>query len=160
MQDRDYHPSEMLRRNSHDKFWPTRFLAVALSFWLSGMSCLFCCGAASAAETAETESCAASGACPMASSEAHDPGQVEGACCPEAPGHWGSSPCQNGCCVLDRPSSDLPPTPHFTQPIIISSPASWNLVLPDPVALPNTTTGQYSSSNRRETYLRCCVFLI
>jgi hypothetical protein len=145
--------------NSHYKFWPARFLPIALSIWLSGMSCLLCCGTALAAETAEIESCAAADECPIAASEAHGSAWVEDDCCPETSEHSESSPCHKGCRILDRPSSDLPAAQHLILPIVTSSPA-WNLALPDAAGLSYITTGQYHSPNRRETYLRCCVFLI
>lgn len=109
----DHHPGEMLRRNSHDKFWPSRFLTIALAIWLSGMGCLFCCETPVSAETVKAESCAADDDCATAGDKAH----VEDGCCPEPPEQSDSSLCQKECCKLDGPSYDLPRAPHFTQPL-------------------------------------------
>ncbi|MGE0126767.1 MAG: hypothetical protein AB7U82_01590 [Blastocatellales bacterium] len=146
----------MLRRSSHNKFWQTRFLATALAVWLSGMSCLLCCGKIVSAETPEAESCAAADECSTDGSEAHG----ERGCCLESHDQSDSSPCQKECCILDGPSSDLPRAPHLIQPSATPVQAAWNLVPADIPAQPDFQPGQLQLPNKQETYLQCRVFLI
>jgi hypothetical protein len=40
----DYYLDEMFQRNSSNPLRLHRFAAIALALWLSGLSCLLCCG--------------------------------------------------------------------------------------------------------------------
>jgi len=146
----------MLRRNSHDKFWPSRLLTIALAIWLSGMGCLFCCETPVSAETGKAESCATDDDCATGADEAH----VADDCCAEPVEHSNSSPCQKECCKMDGASYDLPRAPHFIQSHAILASAAWDFVLPDTASPSTTIAGQLPLSNQRETHLRYCVFLI
>jgi hypothetical protein len=149
----------MSGRNSYNRFWPSRFLTIALAVWLSGVGCLLCCEAG--AEAAETEICAAADDCAMAEAEANN-SETHGEedCCSQHGERSDSPPCQDEGCILDGPPSELPRTPHLVQLIATPTSAAWNFALPDIPPPPSFTNWRPQFPNRRETYLRCCVFLI
>lgn len=153
----------MLKRNFHDKFWPARFLTSALALWLSGMSCLLCCGEMISAKVVEAgvEACVEAEICAAAETNT-DVAQArsEDDCCSESHDQSDSSSCQEECCILDGPSSDLPRTPQPNQ-LIITAPSAARNIIPIEIIAPRPfSTGQSRLQNRSGTHLRCCVFLI
>lgn len=152
----------MLKRNPYNKSWRW-LLATALAIWLSGMSCLLCCGEMASAKALEggVEACVEAEICPAAETNT-DIAQARGEddCCSESHDQSDSSSCQEECCILDGPSSDLPRTPQPHQLVATAPSAAWNLIPTDTIAPPSFSTGQPRLQNRSGTYLRCCVFLI
>ncbi len=145
----------MLRRNSSNPLRLHRFAAIALALWLSGLSCLLCCGTLAPADfTTVAHDCS------MDQAESCGPENGEDGCCSEPSGQSDKSPCQKECCILEAPLADLPPAPQLIQSPGALPVATWRFVPPDQITKLPFNGGQFRLPDQRETYLRCCVFLI
>lgn len=138
--------------------WLKQFLASLLAVLLSGTSCLLCCGPMENS-AAEAENCAVSLPAENSAELCH-----EDDCCSKNSGAVPSStdegPCQDECCILNAPASELPATIKLNQfsaglSHTVSSPTFALSVKEDnhPVLQQHLPEGQ-------TIHLRCCVFLI
>jgi hypothetical protein len=132
-----------------------RFAAIALALWLSGVSCLLCCGTLATADvTTVTDDCS------MIQAESCGMDGAGDGCCSEPSEQSDENPCQKECCILDAPLADLPLAPQLIQSPATLPVATWRFVLPDKLTELSFTTRRFHLPDQRETYLRCCVFLI
>src|SRR5262245_4978808 len=145
----------MLRRNSSNLLRLHRFAAIALALWLSGLSCLLCCGTLMPADFTT-----AAHDCSIAQAESCGAESGEDSCCSEPSEQSEKSPCQKECCILDAPLADLPLAKRLIQSPATLPAATWRSILPDQTTKLSSTTGWFRLPDQKETYLRCCVFLI
>ncbi|MGH9855075.1 MAG: hypothetical protein ACREBD_35030, partial [Blastocatellia bacterium] len=87
-------------------------------------------------------------------------GSGEDGCCSEPSEQSDKSPCQKECCLLDAPLADLPLASQLIQSSATLPVATWRSVSPNQITKLSLTTVRFRSPDQRETYLRCCVFLI
>ncbi len=140
------------------RLWIKRLAATALAIWLSGANCLWCCGPMETA-TVEAENCAA--AMPVNDSACAFSGK--GDCCAEEsqPNQSSKSdPCQDECCILNAPTSELPSGFQRNQFSVIAAPVVLQQQLEEPAKADRILFTQSRLLNSQQTHLRCCVFLI
>jgi len=137
--------------------WFKQFSATLLAVLLSGTSCLLCCGPMEKS-AAEAENYAVSLPVEDSAELCH-----EDSCCSENSGDTSSSseaPCQDECCILNAPASELPATLklHQFSAVLSSTVLSPSFALP--VKGDKLSVLPHHLSEGQTIHLRCCVFLI
>lgn len=147
-----------IRHSQLNKAWLKQLAATILAIWLSGASCLLCCGPTEKSPT-ETESCSTS--LPANNSDAELCHEDD--CCAETSGNDQSSsnePCQNECCILDAPASELPGNFKLNHFLAITPPTVLSPSFALPVKADKLPFAQQHLPEGQTIHLRCCVFLI
>jgi len=139
-----------------------RVASFTLAVWLGGVFCLFCCGrgvasvsevttpaATTAAESAPTEACASHACC-------HKKAESDGA---PRESLAAVSTAGGRCCAAPGQAVVLPIKKKFLEPDTAKQ-ATWLPVASRDWASNPVGVRQSFYTDRRETYLRCCVFLI
>lgn len=140
------------------RLWIKRLAATVLAIWLSGANCLWCCGPMEIASV-EAENCAA--AMPVNDQDCALAGKDD--CCAKESDQSQSSkpdPCQDECCILNAPTSELPSGSKLNQ---FSATAKPVVLLPEHTESAKADRTPFTQSrllNSQQTHLRCCVFLI
>lgn len=141
-----------------NKLWLKQLAATVLATWLSGASCLLCCGPMENS-AAEAESCTAKVSLNESAEGLHN----DDDCCAENPGNDHSSPnepCQDECCILDAPASELPVGSKPNQSLAVASPIALSPAFSEPVKTGKLSFSQQRLPEGQKIHLRCCVFLI
>lgn len=136
--------------------WIKQLSAILLAVVLSGTSCLLCCGPMENSAAA-AENCAMTVPVEDSAKLGH-----EDDCCAENTGDAPSSevPCQDQCCILNAPASELPTTLKFKQFSAFLSPAFSSPSSALPVKGDKLPVLQQHLSEGQTIHLRCCAFLI
>ncbi|MFN0111389.1 MAG: hypothetical protein ACKVZH_21200 [Blastocatellia bacterium] len=145
-------------RTQSNRFWWKQLATTMLAIWLSGASCLLCCGPMEKS-AAEAESCVA----PVADNDSAAELCQEEACCVEKPSgdHSSSSEtCNDECCILNAPASELPGNFKLNHVSAILSPAVLSPTSALPVKGDKLPFTQQHLPEGQKIHLRCCVFLI
>lgn len=141
-----------------NKTWLKQLAATMLAIWLSGTSCLLCCGPMEKSSL-EAENCAAKSSHSESVEELHN----DGDCCSEnlSTDHSSpESPCQDECCILNAPASELPGTFKLNQFSAMTSPAELPTAFSEPDRNGNIPFSKQHLPEGQKIHLRCCVFLI
>jgi hypothetical protein len=137
--------------------WFKQFSVTLLAVLLSGTSCLLCCGPMEKS-AAEAENCAVSLPVEDSAELCH-----KDDCCSENSGDTSSStevPCQDECCILNAPASELPATLKLHQFSAVLSPTVSSPSLALPVKNYKLPFLNQHLPEGQTIHLRCCVFLI
>ena len=140
------------------RLWIKRLAATALAIWLSGANCLWCCGPMETASV-EAENCAA--AMPANSLDCAFSGKDD--CCQkesDASQPVQHDPCQDECCILNAPTSELPSGIKLNQFSAIAAPVLMLREFEDSTKADRLPFTKPRLLNGQQTHLRCCVFLI
>lgn len=141
-----------------NKLWLKQLATTVLALWLSGASCLLCCGPM---ENSAVE--AASYAVPLAVNDSAAELCHDDNCCSETSNKDHSSseaPCQDECCILNAPASELPGTLKLNQLSAITSPTVLSPSFSVPVKGDKPSFAHQHLPEGQSIHLRCCVFLI
>lgn len=147
-----------LWRSQPHKFFAKQLAATILATWLSGATCLLCCGPMEKS-SAEEENCSATLAINTPTTELCH----EDDCCKEDSDSDHSPtelPCQDECCILNAPVSELPGTLKQHQLSVVSSFTPSSLALAEPIKNKHLSFANKHLTKGQTIYLRCCVFLI
>lgn len=138
--------------------WVKQITATVFAVILSGSSCLLCCGPMENS-AAEVENCAVSLPAETTTELCH-----EDDCCSKNSGAVPSSSdegsCQDECCILNVPASELPTTIKLNQFSAGLSHAVSSPTFVLPVKKDNLPVLQQHLPEGQTIHLRCCVFLI
>lgn len=138
--------------------WLKQLLITVLAVWVSGASCLMCCGPLEIS-AAEVENCSAKSSHKESTDELYN----DDDCCTENSDSEHSSsnePCQEECCILNAPASELPGTFKINQMLAMTSPVASLLSFSGTVKTGNIPFSQLHQPEGPKIHLRCCVFLI
>jgi hypothetical protein len=141
-------------RSQLNNFRLRQLAVTVLAIWLSGATCLLCCGPMQK-PAAETESCS--------SIQVVNDSSIEDDCCEEklAGDHSSSEvPCQDKCCILNAPASEPPGNFKLNQVLAISSPTALIPSLISHAKSDGLFFAHQHLPQSQTIHLRCCVFLI
>lgn len=141
-----------------NKPWLKQLLTTVLATWISGASCLMCCGPLEIS-AAEVESCSANSSHKESTDELYN----DDDCCAETSKSEHSSsnePCQEECCILNAPASELPGTSKLNQVSAMTPPMALSSAFSRTVKTDNIPFSQPHQPEGLKIHLRCCVFLI
>lgn len=133
--------------------WGLRLTATVLAIWLSGLNCLVCCGPSVYASQTEPQNCA---------TQLND--RCEDDDCCTVPTESEQAPpadsCEDECCLLSAPVTELPSPNHLKHFSSSDLPANLRYEVAEPATPYAMAPHALLPADRQKTYLRCCTFLI